>query len=133
MTREDTVAEFHKAMSHPINADWTTKLLDFRMTLIQEEVMELSDEVVNCAVKIDTEEQVFLSDKAALLKEMADIQYVLSGMAVALGLPLQEAFERVHKSNMSKLGEDGLPILREDGKILKGENYIPPTFWDLIE
>lgn len=45
---------------------------------------------------------------------------------------LNEAFTRVHQSNMSKLGEDGKPIRREDGKILKGPNYAPPVLTDLI-
>lgn len=43
-----------------------------------------------------------------------------------------EAFRRVHLSNMSKLGEDGLPIRREDGKILKGNLYVPPNLKDLV-
>jgi len=68
----------------------------------------------------------------ALLKEMADLQYVLSGMAVALGLNLGEAFRRVHESNMSKLGDDGKPIYRDDGKVLKGPNYRKPELGDLV-
>lgn len=44
-----------------------------------------------------------------------------------------EAFRRVHLSNMSKLGEDGFPIRREDGKILKGPNYVEPKLTDLLE
>jgi predicted HAD superfamily Cof-like phosphohydrolase len=44
-----------------------------------------------------------------------------------------EAFKRVHISNMSKLGEDGKPILREDGKIMKGPNYKEPYLTDLLE
>lgn len=44
-----------------------------------------------------------------------------------------EAFQRVHDSNMSKLGEDGKPIRREDGKILKGSNYKAPDLKDLVE
>lgn len=43
-----------------------------------------------------------------------------------------EAFRRVHQSNMSKLGEDGKPIKREDGKILKGPNYKEPNLKDLV-
>lgn len=46
---------------------------------------------------------------------------------------MSEAFKRVHESNMSKLGEDGKPILREDGKVLKGPNYKAPDLSDLIE
>lgn len=62
-------------------------------------------------------------DLAALTKELADLRYVTEGAAVALGLPLDEAYEIVHASNMSKLGEDGRPIKDEGGKALKGPNY----------
>ena len=44
-----------------------------------------------------------------------------------------EAFDRVHRSNMSKLGEDGKPVRRADGKILKGPNYAPPSLDDLVQ
>lgn len=46
---------------------------------------------------------------------------------------LAEAFDRVHQSNMSKLGDDGKPIRREDGKVLKGPNYQPPFLADLVQ
>ena len=49
-----------------------------------------------------------------------------------MGWNLDEAMDRVHSSNMSKLGEDGKPIYREDGKVLKGPNYAPPTLTDLL-
>lgn len=45
---------------------------------------------------------------------------------------IDEAFRRVHASNMSKLGDDGKPVRREDGKVLKGPNYQPPVLTDLI-
>lgn len=45
---------------------------------------------------------------------------------------IQEAFRRVHESNMSKLGEDGKPILRDDGKVMKGPNYWKPALTDLV-
>ena len=45
---------------------------------------------------------------------------------------LEQALRRVHRSNMSKLGEDGKPIYREDGKVLKGPNYQPPDLTDLV-
>jgi predicted HAD superfamily Cof-like phosphohydrolase len=44
-----------------------------------------------------------------------------------------EVFEEIQRSNMSKLGEDGLPILREDGKILKGNNYSKPDIKSILE
>jgi hypothetical protein len=46
---------------------------------------------------------------------------------------LDEALSRVHRSNLSKLGEDGQPIYREDGKVLKGPHYKPPTLNDLVQ
>ena len=49
-----------------------------------------------------------------------------------MGWFLDETLDRVHKSNMSKLGEDGKPIYREDGKVLKGPNYKLPTLKDLF-
>src|SRR5690606_5216460 len=67
-----------------------------------------------------------------LLKELADLRYVLSGLCVALGIDEEECVRRVHESNMSKLGEDGSPIYREDGKVLKGPNYAPPDLDDLV-
>ena len=45
---------------------------------------------------------------------------------------LEQALRRVHKSNMSKLGADGKPIYRKDGKVLKGPNYQPPDLSDLV-
>ena len=45
---------------------------------------------------------------------------------------LEQALRRVHRSNMSKLGDDGKPIYREDGKVLKGPNYQPPDLTDLV-
>lgn len=92
---------------------------------------------------------------AQLLKELIDLEYVSTGaylvgvksvpeeMASVLGqinniasiVPLDvfnEAFKRVHNSNMSKLGDGGKPVRRDDGKIMKGPNYQPPSLIDLI-
>jgi predicted HAD superfamily Cof-like phosphohydrolase len=67
-----------------------------------------------------------------MLKETADVQYVLSGMSAKFAWPIAEVYARVHESNMSKLGDDGRPVRRADGKILKGPNYHPPRLDDLI-
>ena len=69
---------------------------------------------------------------AEALKELADLVYVCYQYAENMGWFLDEALDRVHARNMSKLGEDGLPIYREDGKVLKGPNYAPPNLTDLI-
>ena len=66
------------------------------------------------------------------LKELADLVYVCYQYAENMGWFLDEALDRVHKSNMSKLGEDGKPIYREDGKVLKGPNYKLPNLSDLF-
>ena len=66
------------------------------------------------------------------LKELADLVYVCYQYAANLDWDLDEAMYRVHKSNMSKLDENGHPIYREDGKVLKGPNYQPPTLTDLV-
>ena len=67
------------------------------------------------------------------LKELADLVYVCYQYAENMNWFLDEALNRVHESNMSKLGEDGKPIYREkDGKVLKGPNYKPPNLSDLV-
>ena len=69
---------------------------------------------------------------AEALKELADLVYVCYQYAENMGWFLDEALDRVHQSNMSKLGRDGKPIYRDDGKVLKGPDYEPPTLMDLI-
>ena len=66
------------------------------------------------------------------LKELADLVYVCFQYAENMEWDLEEALHRVHRSNMSKLGLDGKPIRRSDGKVLKGPNYEPPIMTDLI-
>ncbi len=66
------------------------------------------------------------------LKELADLVYVCFQYAENMEWDLEEALDRVHKSNMSKLGLDGTPIRRSDGKVLKGPNYQPPVLNDLV-
>ena len=66
------------------------------------------------------------------LKELADLVYVCYQYAANMGWSLDEALDRVHKSNMSKLDDNGEPIYREDGKVLKGPNYKPPNLKDLV-
>jgi predicted HAD superfamily Cof-like phosphohydrolase len=68
-----------------------------------------------------------LSDsKEHLAKELADLLYVVYGTAEELGIPLQEVFEEVHKSNMGKVWSDGTVHYNEIGKVLKPDTYSPP-------
>ena len=78
-------------------------------------------------------EAFHLKDECEQLKELADLVYVCFQMAASQEWDLDEAMRRVHKSNMSKLGEDGKPIYRADGKVLKGPNYAPPNLKDLTD
>lgn len=117
MSNFEKVKEFHKAFGHPVGEkpDWIPGDREaLRLKLIAEEVAEV-------------EESVMESDFPNLAKELADLLYVTYGFAIELGIDLDEVFNAVHESNMSKLGEDGKPIYREDGKILKGPGYQPPN------
>ena len=68
-------------------------------------------------------------DLVEVTDALADQLYILLGTMVAHGMQdiIEDVFDEVHRSNMSKLGVDGKPIYREDGKVLKGPNFTPPN------
>lgn len=72
-------------------------------------------------------------DKVEMFDAFVDILYATAQQAHLYGFPIAEGLREVHRSNMSKLGEDGKPILREDGKVLKGENYSPPNLKKILD
>lgn len=80
-----------------------------RKTLIKEEALEVVEALEN-------------QDRLEIAKELADLVYVAYGTALVWGIDLNEAVRLVHESNLSKF-ENGKPLLREDGKVLKGKNY----------
>lgn len=128
------VEEFHRAFGHtsppgPTRPDHG--LVRLRMRLIREEYEEVMADLKRLLARdLSYDESVdILRD---LLKELADLRYVLEGCAVAFGLDIDAAFIEVHRSNMSKLGADGRPILREDGKVLKGPQYREPDIESLV-
>ncbi len=125
---------FHTAFGVDIDAAPTPTLLKLRRTLIDEEVKELFSDIDTAIAHLEKGEPVPHELYCNMLKELADVQVVLSGAAVAVKplRELEEAFTRVCASNMSKLGADGHPIYREDGKVLKGPNYFKPDLSDLI-
>ncbi|MHB1769482.1 MAG: pyrophosphohydrolase domain-containing protein [Minisyncoccota bacterium] len=132
--REDSVREFHKVFGLTIDADPTVKLLRLRRSLIDEETKELFSDIDAAIAYLEKGEIVPRELYANMLKELADVQVVVSGTAVTLKplKELEEAFKRVHDSNMSKLSDDGKPLYREDGKVLKGPNYFEPDLSDLV-
>jgi predicted HAD superfamily Cof-like phosphohydrolase len=133
-TREDYIEEFHKAFNVAVNEEPTVELLRLRKTLILEEVKELVEEFDKAIGYLEVGDAVPEGLYADILKELSDLQVVLSGTSVSVKplRRLEKAFIRVHESNMSKLGEGGKPVMREDGKILKGPNYAEPNLSDLI-
>ena len=116
---------FRNVMSQPTGT-FTPSISQLQLLLITEEFNELCD-------ALDDAERFIQNTRARehALKELADLVYVCFQMAAAFGWELDEALDRVHKSNLSKL-VDGLPLKREDGKVIKGPNYQPPTLVDLI-
>ena len=90
-----------------------------RLELIREEFEELT--VATNAMDI-----IEIADA------LTDILYVVYGAGQAYGIDLDECYAEVHRSNMSKLGEDGKPIYRADGKVLKGPDYSPPNLTRII-
>lgn len=91
-----------------------------RVELIVEELSELEDA---------NEEK----DLVAVADALTDILYVTYGAGHAYGIDLDACFKEVQRSNMSKLGEDGEPIYREDGKVLKGPNFSEPDLKSILQ
>lgn len=117
--------EFHEAFDLPrpdvIPLHPDPAVVRLRLRLIREEYEEVYDELVALTMP-QTPDQT-LDTFRALLKELCDLRYVVEGCAVAFGLDIEEAYLEVHRSNMSKLGPGGVPLRREDGKVLKGPDY----------
>jgi NTP pyrophosphatase (non-canonical NTP hydrolase) len=117
--------KFRKAYEQPIGI-FSEEILNLQEDLIWEEIQEFIEAYDNA---LDRPKSA--PAREAALKELADLVYVCFQFAAAAGWELDEALQRVHDSNMSKL-VDGKPVKREDGKVLKGPNYQPPFLEDLI-
>ena len=113
--------EFRNAYKIPNSLSGRTR----QRNLIVEEFKEFLDADQNMVL-------MHPQDREATLKELADLIYVCAQYAENMNWDIEQALRRVHRSNMSKLGEDGKPIYREDGKVLKGPNYQPPDLSDLV-
>ncbi|MGQ0526849.1 MAG: phosphoribosyl-ATP diphosphatase [Alphaproteobacteria bacterium] len=122
----DHVKEFHETYGLPVEGEPNithTQTNTLRIGLIAEELEELKEALAQ-------------NDVVEVLDALIDLQYVLDGAFLSFGLhPFKEiAFDEVHRSNMSKLGEDGKPIRREgDGKVMKGPNYFKPDLSQFIK
>ena len=135
---EALVRRFHHVYGLPIQTDGASlerESLDMRMSLIAEEFSELVGAVYGQAARAEIESSyrraVAADDGARDTVEtadaLADLIYVIYGMALETGIDLASVLAEVQRSNMSKLGADGKPVYREDGKVLKGPGYFPPN------
>lgn len=75
------------------------------------------------------------NDLVEVADALGDMLYILCGTILEHGMQhkIEEVFNEIQRSNMSKLGEDGKPIYREDGKVLKGPNYFKPNIQDILD
>ena len=117
MTNFEKVKEFMTTFGQEVKdkAEFPNeKIVKLRKKLIDEEFNELKDAINE-------------NDLIEVADALTDILVVTYGAGVAFGIDLDKCFKEVHKSNMSKLSEDGKPIYNEFGKVMKGPNYFKPN------
>lgn len=119
----EKVQEFHEAFGHQIKQkpDLSKNGL-LRYSLMKEE----NDEYLEAIQK---------GDLVEIADALGDQLYILCGTILDHGMQhiIEKVFNEIHRSNMSKLGEDGKPIYREDGKILKGPGYSKPDLKPILK
>ena len=94
-------------------------IVQLRVDLIEEELNELKEAIKN-------------NDIVEVADALTDILYVTYGAGHSFGVNLDECFDEVQRSNMSKLGEDGNPIYNDSGKVMKGPNYFAPNLKKIV-
>ena len=133
MTLLEQAIAFRKAFNQEILEGMTRygfvkeRLLKMQAGLIKEE----SDEFLQAVRDLEGAPNT-PANHIEVLKELSDVVFVCYQFAAAYGLDLDTAMQRVYESNMSKLDDDGNPIYRDDGKVLKGPNYKKPELGDLV-
>lgn len=145
------VQEFHTAFGHPVNftpTDPGVKHTKLRFTLILSELMELGRAigVKGLADMSEADFQAeqkrscaniellpnFAIDHVEAADALGDLDYVVQGGNLTFGYPAEAVLFEIHRSNMSKLGADGKPILAEDGKVVKGPHYFKPNIANVL-
>ena len=116
MSNFNKVGTFMKTFGQEVKTEpsfSTEKINKLRIDLIKEELQELTEAMNN-------------KDLLEVADALTDILYVTYGAGHAFGIDLDNCFDEVQNSNMSKLGENGEPIYNESGKVMKGPNYFKP-------
>jgi predicted HAD superfamily Cof-like phosphohydrolase len=129
LTPQAMVREFHQTFGATVREypDFLSpEDLRLRMSLINEEARE----VCHALLDEDVEEAEYFANVA---KELCDLLYVVYGAGVSMGLDLERAFKEVHRSNMSKLWDDGTVHHRADGKVLKPPTYSPADIQRVLD
>lgn len=119
------VQEFHEAFGLGVQQEPTTKLTDNKLKLRFDLMAEENEEYLEAARD---------NDLVEVADALGDMLYILCGTILEHGMQykIEEVFEEIQRSNMSKLGADGKPIYREDGKVMKGPNYFKPKISEII-
>jgi predicted HAD superfamily Cof-like phosphohydrolase len=125
MSLQQQAREWRRAFEVRSNSQKGSHQFNLQASLIIEEY----DEVITAYCGFDQENE---QTHAELLKELADLVFVCYQAAENMGWDLDEAMDRIFKSNMSKLDDEGKPIRNESGKVLKGPNYQKPNLLDLV-
>jgi predicted HAD superfamily Cof-like phosphohydrolase len=122
----NAVKEFHAAFGLGIK-DLPTADLGETKNMLRFNLMKEENEEYLEAVQND--------DIVEIADALGDMLYILCGTILEHGLQhkIEEVFDEIQRSNMSKLGEDGKPIYREDGKVMKGPNYFKPSFEEILK
>ncbi len=103
------------------------QLWDMQTRLVREEASEFLVAADECFADPEN-----TKCREEVVKELSDLVFVCYQFAATYGIDLDEAMNRVFESNLSKLDEQGKPIYRKDGKVLKGPNYAPPDLADCL-
>lgn len=122
----NAVQAFHKAFkidcANAPTVDLPDQIKELRFRLMEEENQEYLEAAKN-------------NDLVEVADALGDMLYILCGTILSHGMQhkIEEVFDEIQRSNMSKLGADGEPIYREDGKVMKGPNYFKPDIAEILK
>ena len=120
------VEEFHQAFGLGVQHKPIAKLNDSKLKLRFDLMAEENEEYLEAAKD---------NDLVEVADALGDMLYILCGTILEHGMQskIEEVFNEIQRSNMSKLGADSKPIYREDGKVMKGPNYFKPNIAEILQ